>query len=172
MARMKPSLAEWHPWRLRFRRPRGSQLRLSVPRETGFPQFCYSKPLAAPAHPHLPACRVSSCTRGARTGLDPIPPGPDEHIHSTNCSARPVWGEACTKALWVGAAFPVDDLQLLPASSPSRWIILLCRVHNYRLCHLPGLGRGSRWEDVYFASPTSWVLGAAGRAKGMQWGKQ
>lgn len=37
-----------------------------------------------------------------------------------------VWGGMQTKALWVGAAFPETDyLQLLPASSPWRWIILL-----------------------------------------------
>lgn len=49
----------------------------------------------------------------------------------------------------MGAAFPTDDLQLLPASSPPRWIILLCQVCNYSLCHpSPGLGHGSRWEDV------------------------
>lgn len=76
------------------------------------------------------------------------------------------------KVPWVGAAFPVDDLQLLPASSPSRRIILLCRVCNYRLCHLPGWGAGADGRMFIFASPTSWVLGAAGRVKGTRWGKQ
>lgn len=103
-----------------------------------------SKPLGAPAHPHLHhQLQHVGCshrrTFAVQTGL--------------------VWGEAHTEALWVGAAFPMDDLQLLPASSPPRWIILLCQVCNYRLCHLPSWAAGAGGR-MFVLSPTSWVPGA------------
>lgn len=134
-------------------------------RPHGKPAFLSS---AAPT-PSLQQCIPTSPPAGSAPalgvlaqGLDPIPPGPNEHIPSINCSAGPVWGEARTKAPWVGAAFPVDDLQLLLASSPSRWIILPCRVCNYRLCHLAGWGTGADGRMFILRVPPAGCLGQRG----------
>ena len=162
MADTKPSPAKGRPRRLASRRPRGSPPRLPAPQQTAFPSFCCSEPLATAARPHLP---TRSRTRGVRTD-------PDEQSHARNGSARTVWGEAHTKALGLGATFPPDELQLLPASSPSRWLILLRRACNYRLRHRPGWGAGADGRVFILPSPTSPALGAAGRAKGTQWGQQ
>lgn len=62
--------------------------------------------------------------------------------------------------------FPMDDLQLLPASSPSRWIILLCRVCNYRLCHLPGWGAGADGRMFILRVPPAGCLGQQGGQRG------
>lgn len=93
---------------------------------SGKPGFFISTHPNPSLHPHFPACRTSSCTLDSCTRLDPIPAGPYERDHSRNCSAGWFWVGMQTKAPWVGAAFPETDyLQLLPASSPWRWIILL-----------------------------------------------
>lgn len=71
----------------------------------------------------------------------------------------------------MGAAFPTDALQLLPASSPSPWIILLCRVCDYPcVISLPG----ALEQMGGCLSCQSHQLGAWGSrdAKGMQWGQQ
>lgn len=159
MAHLKPSPGKWHLWRIHFSRPQGSQfgsmgsqpslvLLLQTP-------WCISTSPALHLQHQLQHWGCSPRAQGAHSQCEPSWFGVKEH----------------TEALWVGAAFPMDDLQLLPASSSPRWIILLCQVCNYSLCHLPGwaMGAGGR---MFVLNLTSWVLGAAGRAMEMQWGKR
>lgn len=59
-----------------------------------------------------------------------------------------------------------DYLQLLPASSPLCWIILLCRVCNYRLCHLPGWSAGADGRMFVLQVPPAGSLGQRGGRRG------
>lgn len=130
----------------------------------GKPAFLSSAAPNPLVHQHIP----SSPPAASAPALGVLTQGPGAH---SQCEPSWFGVKEHTEALWVGAAFPMDDLQLLPASSSPRWIILLCQVCNYSLCHLPGwaMGAGGR---MFVLNLTSWVLGAAGRAMEMQWGKR
>lgn len=143
------------------------------PEDPKFPSWPHGKRVflssAAPNHSQLQCIPTSPCA-GSAPALGVLTP---RWTASRLCptSTLPVqiaavWGEARTKALWVGASFPTDALQLLPASSLLCWIISLHRVCNYRLCHLPGWGAGADGRMFILQVPPAGCLGQRGGRRG------
>lgn len=138
-----------------------------------FPSWPHGKGLflssAAPNHSLLQCIPTSPCAGSApalRLLTQRWTPSRLRPASALPVQTAAVWGEAHAKAPWVGASFLTDALQLLPASSPLRWIISLHRVCNYRLCHLPGWGAGADGRMFILQVPPAGCLGQRGGRRG------